>query len=47
MPNHVCNKVEFHGEPNDVKAVLNLIAGDNGEAIDFRCPTISSEETSA
>ena len=35
MPNHVCNKVEFHGEPNDVKAVLNLIAGDDGRAIDF------------
>lgn len=35
MPNHVCNKVKFIGNPNDVQTILNLIAGDNGEAIDF------------
>lgn len=35
MPNHVCNKIKFCGELEDVQIILNLIAGDNGEAIDF------------
>ena len=34
MPNYVTNKIEFHGEQENVKKVLELIKGED-DYIDF------------